>query len=354
MAKKILLTGGSGFVGRNLLEYIEKKYDGKYVEAPAKVTGAISTITRSFQMLAFTAGDEEYELYAPSSRQLNVIDDETVTEWCTSVYFDIVLHFAVYTNAGDASRDPQQMLAYNLRSFMHFYKCRSLYGRMFYSGSGAEFNKEFDIEKAMESTLESGSEDYTQAIVPADQYGLMKYTIGQLIEASDNIYNVRIFGLFGKYEYASRFITQMCHLSIEGKELHINRNVKFDYLYIEDFCSILLQLIFKDTLKYRSYNIVSGKVYDLISLAKMVNEAAIEYRENMLETGKYEGDDETKLLRLVMQPIVVANDELNNEYTASNARVLEELPDYTYIPMQQAIDELYTYYANETLGFETK
>lgn len=349
MAKRILLTGGSGFVGRNLTEYIEKNYDGKYVDAPSEVTNAISTITRNFQMLAFTAGGEKYELYAPSSKQLNVIDDETVTEWCSEVYFDTILHFAVYTNAGNAERDPNLMLSYNLRSFMHFYKCRGLYGRMFYSGSGAEFNKEYDIEKASEETLELGNDEYPQAIVPADQYGLMKYTIGQLIDASDNIYNMRIFGLFGKYEYSSRFITEMCHLSIEGKELHINRNVKFDYLYIDDFCKILFQLFLKESLKYHSYNIVSGQIYDLISLAKMVNEAAIEYRENMLETGKYTGDDETRLLRIVMQPVVVANDELNNEYTASNARVMEELPDFEYMTMQQAIDELYAYYANEAL-----
>lgn len=353
MVKRILLTGGSGFVGRNLKEYILDRYNGEVLPANVNVVNNISTLTRDTEMIKFSIGSEDYELYAPSSKQLNVVDEETVTEWCTRVHFDIVLHFAVYTNAGNKDRDPERMLDLNLRSFLNFYKCRSHYGKMFYSGSGAEFNKEYEIVSAAESQLEGPEGDeYLESLIPTDKYGLMKYTIGQMINTTENIYNLRIFGLFGKYEYADRFITQMCHLNIKGEEMVIRKNVDFDYLYIDDFCNMLMQIIFKDRLKYRNYNMVSGQKHDLITLAKMVNEAAIEYREKRLEMEGLSQEEENRFLRIVTQPIVLKEEGKNNEYTASNVRIAEEIPDLQYTPMQQAIDELYEYYADEVLKEE--
>lgn len=344
--KKILLTGGSGFVGKNLIEHIEKLYSGKWIDLPRKEYGKISTITRTFKVLEFSMGEEVYNLYAPSSRELNVLDDVTVTEWLTSMYFDEVLHFAVYTNAADDTKDGSKMLEYNLRSFMSFYKCREHYGRMFYSGSGAEFNKEYDIENVSEESLETDE----QILIPTDQYGLMKYTIGQLINTSDNIYNLRIFGLFGKYEYSFRFITQMCHDSIAGKELSIRQNVTFDYLYVEDFCWTVMRMLEAKSLGYHSYNVVSGKKINLVEICKLVNEAAIEYRESRLEREDLSEETKDRLMRIVLQPISVSKDGMNNEYTASADRLKSEIPDYEPTLMQQAIDELYAYYADKELG----
>lgn len=292
--KKILLTGGSGFVGRNLQEYISKYCSGMY------------------------------DVCAPSSKELNVLDEDSVLDYLRSEHFDIVLHFAVYTDAVDKSKDGSKMLEYNLLSFMNFYNHRDLYGRMFYSGSGAEFDKSSDIISADEAVLEGGNSS-----VPTDPYGLMKYTIGQLINSSDNIFNVRIFGLFGKYEYPGRFITEMCHRSIEGKPFEVRQNVYFDYLYIDDFCRMLMSLIEKKDLKYRSYNMVSGRRTSLLEICDMVNTAA----------GKHDR---------ACQPITVSKEGLNKEYTASNARFLEECLGYEYISMEEAVDRLYdVYFMNE-------
>lgn len=296
---KILLTGGSGFVGRNLQEYFKNE--------PAC---------------------SEIVLDAPGSKELNVLDEKSVRSWLTGEAegssletgegYDLVLHFAVYTDAVNKSRDGSKMLEYNLLSFMNFYKYSNLYKRMFYSGSGAEFDKSRDIVMAKEEWLEKG----IVSNIPTDQYGLMKYTIGQLINKSSNIYNLRIFGLFGKYEYSSRFITQMCNDSINGKPFVVRRNVFFDYLYITDFIKMLMGLVFKDELMYHSYNMVSGKRISLLEICDMVNEAAEGYGYHK-------------------QQVSVENEGLSNEYTADNERILKELPDFKYMEMQDAIKELY-------------
>ena len=43
--------------------------------------------------------------------------------------------------------------------------------------------------------IASVTEEEIGSAIPVDAYGLMKYTIGQLIEQSKNIYNFRLFGI---------------------------------------------------------------------------------------------------------------------------------------------------------------
>ena len=70
---------------------------------------------------------------------------------------------------------------------------------MIYFGSGAEFSRKNWIPKM--------EENYYDKFVPTDQYGFSKYVMNKITEKSDNIYNLRIFGLFGKYDdWRYRFI----------------------------------------------------------------------------------------------------------------------------------------------------
>lgn len=291
MGKRVLITGGSGFVGKNLIEYLNEKYPGEYI------------------------------IDAPRSAELNVVSKESVDKWFdTHERYDDVIHLAVYTDAVDKNKDGSKMIEYNLKSFLNFYYHSKDYGRMFYSGSGAEFDKSEDIVSVKENQLGER--------IPHDGYGLMKYAIANIIEDSTNIYNIRIFGLFGKYEYSFRFITEMIHNSILGKPFNIRQNVVFDYLYIDEFVSMVACLLRVDKPKYHSYNMVSGEKIDLLSLCELINRVAIKY-------GK------------LKQQITVYNEGLNNEYTASNERFIGEFgnaSEYNKCPIEEAVDRLYKIY----------
>lgn len=286
--KKILLTGGSGFVGRNIIEYFEKNFKNDYV------------------------------IDAPRSSELNVLSKESVDKWFDEHgFYDVVLHFAVYTDAIDKAKDGSKMLEYNLKSFMNFYEHRKDYERMIYSGSGAEFDKRRDICNVSEEQL--GEE------IPLDAYGLMKYSIAQIIENSDNIYNARIFGLFGQYEYSFRFITAMINNSIAGVKFDIRQNVYFDYLYIDEFVTMLKCLIDAKELSHHSYNMVSGKKISLVEICELINEVAVSFGKESMK-------------------ITVLNDGLNKEYTASRERFEDEFSDnedWVRIDIKEAICKLY-------------
>lgn len=280
--KKVLLTGGSGFVGKNVKDYFKNS--------------------------------AKYEIIAPSSKELNCIDEKSVVEYLKKQSFDFVLNFAVYGDGIDWSKDGTKILEYNLRMYYNFANHRELFGRMFYTGSGAEYDKRTPICSVREEEV--------GVSLPVEQYGLMKYIVGRHIEKTSNIYNLRLFGIFGKYEYwPIKFISNICCKSLCGLPLSIRKNVHFDYLYINDFLKILETMMDAEKLKYHTYNVVSGKRVDLYSLCKMVNQSS----------GKNSS-------------IIICCDGLGNEYTASNGRLLAEFPSTCITPIEESVDELYQWY----------
>ena len=278
---KILITGASGFIGGSLKEYFN--------------------------------GMKDYEVFAPSSRELNCIDEKAVEEYLKSRYFDVIFHCAVHAIDRGGVDDERHMIDYNMRMYLNFAKNHLYYGKMYYMGSGAEYDKRWNIVQATEE--EAGKS------IPIDDYGLMKYTVGQMIEKSANIYNFRLFGIFGyREDYGSKFISNICCKAIMGMPLSVRQNVYFDYLWIEDFCR-MADWCMNNELKYRTYNMVSGARVSLVELCGYVK----------------------KICQKELD-VFVCREGLGREYTASNRRFLEECPGFAYTPVQKAVEKLYVWY----------
>lgn len=279
---KILITGGSGFIGRNVKEFLNETYP-------------------------------EYEVQAPASRELDCLDETAVTQYLRLHKFDFILHFAVYSKRPDNQKDNRQMVSYNLRIFWNFAKNSHLYGKMFYLGSGAEYDKRVPIVQVEEEAI--------GATIPIDDYGLMKYTIGQAIERSANIYNLRLFGIFGKYEYYPlKFISNVCCKAIKNLPLTIRQDVCFDYLWIDDFCRMLIWFLQNEP-SFHSYNLVSGQRILLSEICRIVLEVS---GKNL--------------------PIIICRDGLGNEYTAQCNRYRSECPQFIHTPIEESIAQLYQWY----------
>ena len=280
---KILIAGGFGFIGKNLIKYFSEKYN-------------------------------VYEIYAPTSKELDCLKEEQVRKCLQETYYDVVINLAVYGDGIDKSKDGTKMLEYNLIMFHNFAKYSKYYGKMIYAGSGAEFDKRYPINNFSENDID--------ARIPADQYGLMKYTITKIIDKSDNIYNLRLFGVYGPYEYwQRRFISNACCRVVYDMPITINRNVVFDYIWIDDLCEIIIQFMNLKEPKFHTYNAVRGEKIDLLSLAKIVKKVS----------GKN-------------VPIVIKNEGMSNEYTASNERLISEIPNIKFTDYEESISYLYRWY----------
>ena len=225
--KTILLTGASGFIGRNLSECLAAKH----------------------------------ELLSPSRSELDLADLGKVEQFLASAKPDIVLHAA--SEGVSRSQAPSALFEKNLRMFMNIAKCSRHFGRMIHIGSGAEYDKSGPLVMVKEAEFDK--------TVPSDDYGRFKYECSKYIEAAEGITCLRLFGCYGKYEdYETRFISNAICRALFGLPIAItNRNVVFSYLYIEDFCAIAEHFIENEG-KHKFYNVVPDETADLRSIAALV------------------------------------------------------------------------------------
>jgi UDP-glucose 4-epimerase len=283
---KILITGGAGFIARNLAEQLNSAYD----------------------------------IVSPNSKELNLLDSQKVFDYIKSNPFDVIIHTATYDAAPKHStKDPGRVLENNLKMFFNLARCKDYFGRMFYFGSGAEFDRLHWAPKM--------KEDYFDQHVPQDQYGFSKYIMTKQARLGGNIYNLRLFGVFGKYDdWRTRFIPNACRHAALGLPVKINQNKFFDFLYIDDLVKIVKWFI-NNKPEVNIYNACTGSVNDFKSLAEKV----IEISGKKLD-------------------IIIKATGLGQEYSGDNSLLLNELKGFQFTPIDKAVTELYHWHdANKHL-----
>ena len=277
----IFITGSNGFIGTHLKEYLNKNYS-------------------------------KYNLFTPSSKELDLVNEEAVDNYILGNKIDIIIHLA--NKGGDRTTvDMKNVTEYNLRIFFNIAKHEKNVKKIISFGSGAEYSKHKPIVDAHE-------EDYLDA-QPLDEYGFYKSITSKYIEKSDNIVQLRIFGAYGEYEnYRFKFITNAIVKNLLKLPIVINKNVYFDYIYIDDLIKMIDWFIHNES-KEKIYNATTGKKIDLITLANLVN-----------ETSDFKSE------------IKVLNYGLNNEYTSNNERIMKELKNFEFTSHKKAIQKMREYF----------
>ncbi len=274
--KRILLTGGNGFIGRNLLEGLKA----------------------------------DFQLFAPRRTELDLLEYPALATYIKQNRIEQIIHAAVHV----PMMHGEEHEYYNdMRMFLNIEKISSEVEKVLYFGSGAEYDKRFDICMAKEEEIGCS--------IPTSEYGLAKYTMNLLARASKNMYNLRLFGVFGKYElWEIKFLSNLCCKAVFNLPLTVRSDCYFDFLPVECLVEATRWFIVNPP-RFHDYNVCMGRQYRLLELAQMVCGVS---GKNL--------------------PIQLLSEEKNRDYSASNARLLAEAPELAVCSMKEALGRLYGYY----------
>ena len=283
----IMVTGAGGFLGRNLVEHLVGKHN----------------------------------VIAIAHQQTELTDFKAVECLFCDNKIDLVLHTA--TVGGTIKGNCQSVVEQNLRMYTNLERCLTSNMRMISFGSGAEY--------ARAHWSPAMSERDVERFVPSDDYGYSKQLINRLIRVSKkDVINLRIFGLFGKYEeYRFKFISNCIVKKLLGQSLVLNRNARYDYTYIDDFLQVVDSFMLAET-KERDYNVCSGYPIELLEIARIIEQL-----------------DEN------VRPVEVIQPQLGNEYSGNNAR-MRQVHDREFMSMQDSVKLLYKYYENELKSIDVE
>lgn len=256
---KLLVTGGSGFIGKAFIKRYRKQFD----------------------------------IVAPTHEQMDLTDARSVAKQFAANKFDAVLHLA-----GLGERGKHETLeADNLIMFKNVQYLAIAHGikKLITVGEGVEFDRSRPIVDF--------TEDMFGKYIPTDGYGLGRYLIN-LLASKDKITTVlRIFNVYGSGGGMSRPINKIVAAGSRGKkQIVIDRDKIVSAISVDDAVRAIYEFLRGDYPR-GDYNLVAGDKMSYLDIAKTVKRLV----------RKDGGDIE----------IIVKKSEPDNEYSASNLKLIE-------------------------------
>lgn len=244
----ILVIGGSGFIGRNLIEnLLERNYKIRLIDIskPLWLNSDIEFIEGSF--------------ISESILEKAIVD------------IDIVYHLASTTLPKTSNEDPLYDIGSNLIGTVKLLELsvkQNVRKFIFISSGG---------------TVYGISETYpiaeTAPTNPTCSYGIVKLTIEKYLKLFYNLYglescSLRVanpYGKFQRFDRAHGAINVFCHRAIHNELIQIwgDGNIKRDFIYIDDVISAMINAI-EYQCKGEEINIGSGKSESLNDIVEII------------------------------------------------------------------------------------
>lgn len=225
MSKKILVTGGNGYIARNLIPFLF-----------------------------------EYDLTVLTREKLDLLDSVEVLKFFKNNEFDIVIHTA--TCGGSRTQtDNTEWVYKNVTMFYNLMKCQSSFKKIINLGSGAQFDRRYSI---------NGTRPLHHSF-PIDPYGLSKNIISKIGSGYHKFQNLTIYNVFNQDEPDTRMIKNNIKRYINKLPLTILKDRKIDFFYFDDFALLIKYYIENNENFISDIDICYSKKYYLSEIANLIN-----------------------------------------------------------------------------------
>ena len=253
----ILITGANGFLAKELNDY-------------------------------FSNSEKDYKIFLTTRKNMDVTNYEDVKRMFENNNIDIVLHTAVQGGKRGHYEKIDDFMN-NIMMFQNLLKFKEHFKFMFNFGSGAEFDRRFNINNKIEIDI------WNQT--PKDLYGLAKNLITRSIyEIDSNVFNLRLFGCFGVHEEPQRLFRTCYDNFSKGINANITQDKYMDYFYAQDVGRVIENIIENYNIYDipRDLNLSYADKYKLSDYAHMIKDLTKNTDDVIIESesiaNSYTGD----------------------------------------------------------------
>ena len=248
MSKRCVILGGNGFIGKNLLEYLERSTD-------YTLTSFDRTIPKEkLKGVNYIKGD-----FTADRDLISAVTDQ-----------DIIIHLISTTNPRESMQNPY--IGYNVDVIQTIKILEFIKGsdaRILFSSSGGTVYGEPDKCPIPEN----------HKLTPISHYGITKVTIENIINMYNTLYGMkniimRIANPYGPgqdYKKGTGIIDAIVRRTLNNQIVTVwgdGTNTR-DYIYIDDLCMVIQKICDYDG-KQCTFNIGSGKGADINNIISTV------------------------------------------------------------------------------------
>jgi UDP-glucose 4-epimerase len=292
--KRILITGGNGFLGSSLVKHFIQC--GHEVAVVSRSSININNIKKNIIYIECNSNS-----YYPIKNKILLFKP------------DVVIHMAWSggnnnINVNDISQFNNILLSISLLDIINILETKPIFIGV---GSFEEYGQ-FNIQ-AKETNIEN----------PINLYGLCKFTFKNISQIFCQQYFIpwtwiRPCYIYGPNDVDTRLIPRVILAALSNKKIILNScNTIIDYLYIDDFCYAISKILDSNLLGI--YNICSGEQFDLKKLLIFIytsinSNINIEFNSNLdiNTTSKYICGDNLKMIKSGWRPTVSIHQGLLN------------------------------------------
>ncbi len=283
---KLLITGGAGFIGSNLVHYILEKAETETGKTITKVVNLDKlTYAGNPSNLEQCLDDPRYEFV-----QGDITDASLLEKLFTDHEFDAVMHLAAESHVDRSISGPEEFVITNVIGTF-----RLLEAARFYVNAKPERNESFRFLHVSTDEVYGSLETHdpafceTTAYQPNSPYSASKASSDHFVRAYFHTYKLPVITTncsnnYGPYQFPEKLIPLMIQKALKGESLPVygdGMNVR-DWLYVEDHCRALF------------LSLIKGKLGETYNIGGRNEEANITVVKTILSTLRELGHPEAK------------------------------------------------------------
>jgi dTDP-glucose 4,6-dehydratase len=271
----VLITGGAGFIGSNLIHY----WTSTTTETVINVDNL--TYAGNLQNLAELAGDPRYIFF-----RSDIGNIQAICQILRKYRPRAIVNLAAESHVDRSIHDPDAFIQTNVVGTLRLLK--AVYSH--WSALGASEQDEFRFlhvsTDEVYGSLEPGAPPFreTTAYSPNSPYAASKAASDHLVRSYHRTYGLPVLitnccNNYGPYQFPEKLIPLIIHRALAGKPLPIygdGGNVR-DWLYVADHCAALQRVLERGR---------PGEVYNIGASSEKTNLEVVHRLCDILDEGK--------------------------------------------------------------------